>query len=143
LAPERLQGSGRVNAKADVYGVGCLYYYMLHGHAPFEADSIDSVIHRLQSAEFEIRQDVDEMTEEFLKQTIESNVNKRLSHMSSHPLFEKVDWNKIKKKESQIMKLEEISLTHFCDHVGDYDYTEENFPNKKINDWFYGGAKEN
>ena len=35
LAPERLEGSGRTNFKADIYGVGCIFYQMLHGKAPY------------------------------------------------------------------------------------------------------------
>lgn len=35
LAPERLEGTGKINFKADIYGVGCIFYFLLHGHAPF------------------------------------------------------------------------------------------------------------
>lgn len=31
LAPERFRGTGSINFKSDIYGVGCIFYQMLHG----------------------------------------------------------------------------------------------------------------
>lgn len=59
--------------------------------------------------------------------------------MSSHPLFQKYDWNKLCKKQAQIMNLQASKSSHFCgsNGTGDHDYTQSNYPNKKINDWNY------
>jgi serine/threonine-protein kinase len=35
LAPEQAVDSHRVDARADIYGLGCAMYYMLTGHPPF------------------------------------------------------------------------------------------------------------
>lgn len=38
------------------------------------------------------------MAQAFLRETLEKNVQKRLGHMSSHPLFQGVDWKKLMNK---------------------------------------------
>lgn len=35
IVPERLDGDGRINYKGDIYGVGCIFYTLLHGKTPF------------------------------------------------------------------------------------------------------------
>lgn len=45
------------------------------------------------------------MVIDFLKKTLEINADKRLNHMSSHPLFSKTDWNKVSRRDVQIMSL--------------------------------------
>jgi serine/threonine-protein kinase len=39
MAPEVILGEAEVDARADVYSIGCLAYWMLTGHRVFEADS--------------------------------------------------------------------------------------------------------
>jgi serine/threonine protein kinase len=36
MAPEQVTGSHKVDARADVYGLGCTLYKLLSGHAPFD-----------------------------------------------------------------------------------------------------------
>lgn len=64
--------------------------------------------------------------------------------MSSHPLFEKVDWKKIEKRQSQIMSIDSKDSGVFTSITGliDRDYSEENYPNKKVNDWNYFDSAE-
>lgn len=92
LAPEWVEGTGRINHKADIFGVGCIFYLMLHGHAPFEGDDLPSIIYNIKNSQARIKKGVDDLVEDFLKQALETNVDKRLNCMSSHPLFENVDW---------------------------------------------------
>lgn len=40
LAPEQTLNSGRADQRSDIYGLGCLFYYMLTGRAPFEDGSV-------------------------------------------------------------------------------------------------------
>jgi eukaryotic-like serine/threonine-protein kinase len=47
MAPEQLTGSGRtVDARADLYALGCVLFEMLVGHPPFEGDEAVSVSYR-------------------------------------------------------------------------------------------------
>lgn len=98
MAPERLEGNGKINFKADIYGVGCIFYLMLHGHAPYEADSLSAIIYNIKNTSLKIREDLSEIAKMFLQDTLEKNSEKRHSHLSSHPLFEVVDWKKVERR---------------------------------------------
>lgn len=47
-APEQLKGEP-LDVRADIYGVGATFYYMLTARAPFEADTLTSLIARVLS----------------------------------------------------------------------------------------------
>lgn len=49
MAPEQALGSGRVDARADVYSVGAVLYRMLTGHAPYPSEEPARMIARLLS----------------------------------------------------------------------------------------------
>lgn len=136
LSPERLDGNGKINYKADIYGVGCIFYEMLHGRTPYEAESFNSIVYNIKNTEVEIREDITEMGRFFIQDTLEKNPDKRTSHMSSHPLFEGVNWKNVQKRNEPILKLApKVSDYVEIKDIGDRDYTEENYPNKKIADW--------
>lgn len=40
LAPEQAIDSHRVDARADIYSLGCSFYYLLTGHAPFDQGTL-------------------------------------------------------------------------------------------------------
>jgi DNA-binding NtrC family response regulator len=44
LAPELVSGRGRFDARADLYGLGCVAFWMLTGHPPFEAPDAMAVM---------------------------------------------------------------------------------------------------
>jgi serine/threonine-protein kinase len=45
LSPEQAEG-GPVDARSDLYGLGCVLYEMLTGRAPFVADSAAALVHQ-------------------------------------------------------------------------------------------------
>lgn len=40
MSPEQCEGSGNVDARSDLYAIGCLLYEVLTGRSPFQRDSI-------------------------------------------------------------------------------------------------------
>lgn len=58
LAPERFQGGGQINFKSDIYGVGCIFYEMLHGESPFHSSNYHSLVNRIQNDTPDIRKDL-------------------------------------------------------------------------------------
>ena len=58
LAPEQALNSHNIDARADIYGLGCSLYYLLTGHAPFPTGSIAQRIAKHQTVmPEEIRKD--------------------------------------------------------------------------------------
>lgn len=43
---------------------------MLHGHAPYEAESLASIIYNIKNSDLKIREDLDDMTQDFLRKTL-------------------------------------------------------------------------
>ena len=44
IAPEQIINARRADIRADIYSLGCTFYYMLTGHAPFEGTSLYDVL---------------------------------------------------------------------------------------------------
>jgi serine/threonine-protein kinase len=39
MSPEQAAGKGHLDARSDIYGIGCVGYFLLTGQAPFERES--------------------------------------------------------------------------------------------------------
>ncbi len=81
VAPEQLRRSSDVDARADVWGVGCLLYRFVSGRVPFPAASIAEVVTRIQRDEptplITLRPDVPQALSTLVSQLLEKNPLKR------------------------------------------------------------------
>ena len=50
MSPEQVRGE-HVDARSDVFSLGCLFYELLAGRKPFDADSLHSVLYKVMQAE--------------------------------------------------------------------------------------------
>ena len=50
LAPEQALNSPKVDARVDIYSLGCTFYFMLTGHPPFPQGSVSERLLKHQSA---------------------------------------------------------------------------------------------
>ena len=46
IAPKQILDARRADIRADIYGLGCTFYYLLTGHPPFEGASLYDVLQR-------------------------------------------------------------------------------------------------
>jgi serine/threonine-protein kinase len=81
VAPEQLRRSSDVDARADVWGVGCLLYRFLTGRVPFPAGSVAEVVTRIQRDDptpvKALRPDVSDELSSLVSQLLEKNPLKR------------------------------------------------------------------
>jgi serine/threonine protein kinase len=73
LAPERFTGSGSINFKSDIYGVGCIFYEMLHGKSPFIGSNYNSLANKIKNTEPDISVSLPEDFKSFLKESLEKD----------------------------------------------------------------------
>ena len=81
IAPEQLRRASDVDARADVWGVGCLLYRFVSGRVPFPAASLAEVVTRIQRDEptplRTLRPDVPEGLSDLVGQLLEKSPLKR------------------------------------------------------------------
>lgn len=46
IAPEQARNSHRIDARADLYSLGCTFYYLLTGQVPFQADTVTEKLYK-------------------------------------------------------------------------------------------------
>lgn len=81
IAPEQLRRASDVDARADVWGVGCLLYRFVSGRVPFPAASLAEVVTRIQRDEptplLTLRPEVPEALSALVGQLLEKSPLKR------------------------------------------------------------------
>jgi serine/threonine-protein kinase len=51
MSPEQVRGQKAVDSRSDVFALGAIFYELLTGHQPFEADSMHAVLYRILETE--------------------------------------------------------------------------------------------
>ncbi|WP_116243979.1 serine/threonine-protein kinase [Nocardiopsis sp. FIRDI 009] len=77
MAPEQIEGRG-VTDKCDIFAWGCVMAFASTGHAPFGADTVPAVVHRVISAPPEL-----DGMDEALRPIVESCLDKNPEHRPS------------------------------------------------------------
>lgn len=58
MSPEQLHSSRTVDARADIWSIGCVLYRLLSGKAPFDGEELDDILIKIPTGE---RQDLREL----------------------------------------------------------------------------------
>ncbi len=82
MSPEQAQDSGKVDARADIYSLGVVFYEMLTGQCPYRGDTIGEILARIVAQTpppdvRKIRPDVSKETAELIHQMMAKSVTER------------------------------------------------------------------
>jgi serine/threonine protein kinase len=69
MPPEQLRG-GKVDARADLFSLGCVIYYMLVGYSPFQGKTQGETIHRILGDECKPLHEIDPTVPPFLSELV-------------------------------------------------------------------------
>lgn len=69
MPPEQLRG-GKVDARADLFSLGCVIYYMLVGYSPFQGKTQGETIHRILGEECKPLHEIDPTVPPFLSELV-------------------------------------------------------------------------
>jgi eukaryotic-like serine/threonine-protein kinase len=87
MAPEQATGDGAPDARSDIYALGAVGYYLLTGHAPFEADNPVKVLlaHAQQTVKppSQLQPGIPADVERIILRCLEKNPNDRFPDVTS------------------------------------------------------------
>ncbi len=85
MAPEQLRG-GRVDARADIFAVGCVLYQMLTGRQPFEGSTTASVIqktlHAFPTEPSRVREDLPRTLDRIVARAMRKDPEERYNNIT-------------------------------------------------------------
>lgn len=61
---------GSINYKSDIYGVGCIFYEILHGETAFKGSNYNSLVNKIKNDSPDYRKDLPADFISFLQQTL-------------------------------------------------------------------------
>jgi serine/threonine protein kinase len=92
MAPEVLSRRNiMANPAIDIWAMGCILYYMLHGYHPFRGEPRATVIHNITKGIFEIAPDVKKQISDdcfdclHRMMTIDPELRMNIIEVSNHP----------------------------------------------------------
>lgn len=77
LPPEAFSGDSSM--KSDMWGIGCLMYFILQGKLPFRADTNDELIKKIKNCEYELMSNISFDAKDLLQKLLEKDRSKRIS----------------------------------------------------------------
>jgi eukaryotic-like serine/threonine-protein kinase len=75
MPPEQLRG-GKVDARADLFSLGCVIYYMLVGYSPFQGRTQGETIHKILGDEAKSLLEIDPSIPPFLSELVARLLNR-------------------------------------------------------------------
>jgi eukaryotic-like serine/threonine-protein kinase len=75
MPPEQLRG-GKVDARADLFSLGCVIFYMLVGYSPFQGKTQGETIHRILGDEARLLHEIDPTVPPFLSELVRRLLNR-------------------------------------------------------------------
>ena len=103
MAPERLSGSVPVGFRSDLYGIGCVAFYLLTGRRPFESEADGDLVHQVlhvppppvsTQSPFPVTEEIDELIAALLaKDPMDRPADARTLELGLLEIEGRLGWN--------------------------------------------------
>ena len=80
VSPEVLLGRTPYSKACDMWSIGVVVYFMLHGYPPFHEDSESRLFQKIQKADFTVcEEEVSPLASDFIKRLLRADPRQRMT----------------------------------------------------------------